>query len=176
MAGNNGKDPLRFHGLSRGKRWWVPGRGKGKCFFLKGVSFKGISFHFHGKSLFLWKRLISTAEVYFYGGGTFLRRRCISTKKVYFYERGQFKSNRLITCLEKRNQCTAQMNFYVFLKCETVAPVGHHINLIIQLKALHCGICDLSSLWYLRVYVTSNSAVRVTKYSPTTIWDSNYYY
>ena len=34
-------------------------------------------------------------------------------KKVYFYERGQFKSNRLITCMEKRNQCTAQMSFYV---------------------------------------------------------------
>ena len=52
-------------------------------------------------------------EAYFYGGGVFLQRRFISTKKVYFYERGQFKSNRLITCMEKRNQCTAQMSFYV---------------------------------------------------------------
>ena len=43
----------------------MPGRGKGKCLFLKGVSFKGVSFHFHGKSLFLCKRLISTAEAYF---------------------------------------------------------------------------------------------------------------
>ena len=115
-----------------GNRWWVPGRGKGKRFFLKGVSFKGVSFHFHWKSLFLLKRLISTAKVYFYGGGVFLRRRhistagmyfhgkgtflrwrCVSTKKVCFYERGQFKSNRLTTCMEKMNQCTAQMNFYV---------------------------------------------------------------
>ena len=130
----------------------MPGRGKGKCLFLKGVSFKGFSFHFHGKSLFrLCKRLISTAEVYFYsggiflprrhistavvyfcgggiflrrrhistaevyfyGGGTFRPRRCISTRKVYFYERGQFKRNRLFTCMEKRNQCTAQLSFFV---------------------------------------------------------------
>ena len=118
--------------------------------FLKGVSFKGVSFHFHGISLFLCKRLISTTEAYFYGGdvflrwrlistteahfydggsflrrrhismaeahfyggGTFLRQRCIS-KKVCFYERGQFKSHRLITCTEKKNQCTAQKSFYV---------------------------------------------------------------
>ena len=33
----------------------------------------------------------------------------------------------------------------VILKCEAVALVGHRINLIIQLKALHCEICDLSS-------------------------------
>ena len=50
---------------------------------------------------------------------TFLRRRCISTgrcistKKVYFYARGQFRSNRLMTCMEKRNQCTVQMSFYI---------------------------------------------------------------
>ena len=105
----------------------MPGRGKGKCLFLKGVSSKGVSFHFHGKSLFLCKRLISTAEAYFYGGGTLLRRRHISTAEAffygggvflrrkcrYFYKRGQFKSNRRITCMEKRNQCTAQMSFYV---------------------------------------------------------------
>ena len=65
------------------------------------------------KGSFLRRRHISTVEAYFYGGGVFLQRRFISTKKVYFYERGQFKSNRLITCMEKRNQCTAQMSFYV---------------------------------------------------------------
>ena len=46
------------------------------------------------------------AGVYFYSGGLSLRRKCI-------FMRGQFKSNRLITCMEKRNQCTAQMSFYV---------------------------------------------------------------
>ena len=68
----------------------MPSRGKGKCLFLKGVSFKGVSFHFHGKSLFLCKRLISTAEAYFYGGGVFLRSVRISMKKVNLIEQSAY--------------------------------------------------------------------------------------
>ena len=79
-----------------GKKWWVPGRGKGKCLFLKRVSFKGVSSHFNRKGLFLCKRLISTAEVYFYGGGTFTRRRCISTVKAYLYGGGTFLRRRYV--------------------------------------------------------------------------------
>ena len=107
-------------------------------FVIKGVSFKGVSFDFHGKRLFLCKRLISTVEVYFYSGGIFLRRgRHISTaevypyeESVYFYERGQFKSNQLIICMEERNHSNAHADEFlcrncVILKCEAVAQVGH---------------------------------------------------
>ena len=66
----------------------MPGRGKGKCLFLKGASTKGFSFHFLEISLFLCKRLISTAEAHFYGGDVFLRRGHISTAEVYFYGGG----------------------------------------------------------------------------------------
>ena len=130
----------------------MPVRGKGKCWFLKEASFKGVSFHFHGKSLFYVKdsflrrrcistseayfygegiflrwRHISTAKVYFYGGGTFPRRRCISTAEAHFYAEVYFYEDSVIsmkevnlkaiglsvTCMEKRNQCTAQLSFYV---------------------------------------------------------------
>ena len=87
-----------------GKKWWVPSRGKRKCLFLKGVSFKGVSLHFYGISLFLRKRLISTAEVYFYEGGIFLRRRHISTTEAYFYGGGTFLRQRCIS--------TAEIYFY----------------------------------------------------------------
>ena len=83
-----------------GKKWWVPGRGKGKCLFLKGVSFNRVSFHFHGKSLFLCKRLISTAEAHFYGGGVFLQRRHIYTVEAHFYSGGIFLRRRYISTAE----------------------------------------------------------------------------
>ena len=148
MAGNSDKRPSgdrregvqggvpRFHGLSPwssrfpiwrqrgfffaggGDEVWVPGRGKGKCLFLKGVSFKGFSFHFHGKSLFrLCKRLISTAEVYFYSGGIFLRWRHISTAEAYFYRGGVF--------LRWRHISTAEAHLYggsVFLRRRHISP------------------------------------------------------
>ena len=63
--------------------------------------------YFYGGGIFLRWRHISTAKAHFCGGGVSLRRKCICMKKV------NFKRNRLITCMEKRNHCTAQMSFYV---------------------------------------------------------------
>ena len=141
--------------------------------------------HFYSGGVFLRRRHISTAEAHFYGGGIFLRRGCISTVKAHFYGGGVSLRRKCVSMkevnlkaigyhlYEKEEPTHGADEFLcrncVILKCEALAPVGQHINLIIQLEALHCGICDLSSLWYLRLYVTSNSAVRVAKYSPTTI-------
>ena len=94
----------------------MPGRGNGKCLFLKGASLKEFRFIstekvcFHAKGsflprrsgggIFLGRRYISTAEVYFFGGGTFLRRRHISTAEAHFYGGGIFLRRGCISTAE----------------------------------------------------------------------------
>ena len=65
----------------------MPGRGKGKCLFLES-HLKEFRFISTEKSLFLCKRLLSTAEGHFFGGGVFLQRRHISKAKAHFYGGG----------------------------------------------------------------------------------------
>ena len=89
--------------------------------FLKGVSFKGVSFHFHGKSLFLCKRLISTAEVYFYEESV-----RISMKKVNLITQSAYHLYGKEEPMHGVDEFLCRN--WVILKCEAVALVGHRIG------------------------------------------------